>query len=166
MGAPQDRIVSTLDAVHSCCEDLLESLGLELVDLEYLAGDSRGILRLYVDRPGGGVTLDDCVVVSRQLGALLDVEDVIPFRYVLEVSSPGLNRPLKRPKDFLTYCGKKIKIKMKIPVDGRRRFTGILHSYDEKKNTIILDMEGDRWTLDVNAFAKCNLIYEFPKSGK
>ncbi len=166
MGAPQDRIVSTLDAVHSCCESLLESLGLELVDLEYLAGDNRGILRLYIDRPGGGVTLDDCVAVSRQLGALLDVEDVIPFRYVLEVSSPGLNRPLKRPKDFLAHCGKKIKIKMKVPVDGRRRFTGILRRYDEKSNTLVLESEEGSYTLDAADFAKCNLVYEFPKPGK
>ncbi len=139
---------------------------MELVDLEYLAGDNRGTLRLYIDRPGGGVTLDDCVAVSRQLGALLDVEDIIPFRYVLEVSSPGLNRPLKRPKDFLAHCGRKIKIKMKEPVDGRRRFTGILRSYDEKSNSLVLENEEGSYTLNVPNFAKCNLVYEFPEPGK
>ena len=166
MGVPQDRIGSILITVRTFSEELLDSLGFELVDMEYLASDSRGTLRFYIDRPGGGVTLDDCVTVSRQLGALLEVEDIIPFRYVLEVSSPGLNRPLRRPKDFLAHCGKKIKIKTKMPVEGRRRFSGVLQAYNEADGLIVLDAEGDRYTLDVANFAKCNLVYEFPEPGK
>lgn len=166
MGAPQDRIVSVLATVRTLSEDLLDSLGFELVDMEYQAADSRGILRLYIDRPGGGVTLDDCVMVSRQLGALLDVEDIIPFRYVLEVSSPGLNRPLKRPKDFFAHCGEKIKIKTRIPVDGRRRFSGILQSYNEADGLLVLAADDGCYTLDTANFAKCNLIYEFPELSK
>ena len=166
MGVPQDRIDAMMVAVRSYSEELTESLGFELVDIEYLAADRRGILRLYIDRPEGGITLDDCVVVNRQLGALLEVEDIIPFRYVLEVSSPGLNRPLKRPKDFLAHCGKKIKIKTKMPVDGRRRFSGILQQYREADGSIVLDTETGSYTLDVANFAKCNLVYEFPVSGK
>lgn len=166
MGVPQDRIVPVLVSVRTLGEELLESLGFELLDMEYLASDSRGTLRLYIDRPEGGVTLDDCVTVNRQLGALLDVEDIIPFRYVLEVSSPGLNRPLRRPKDFLAHCGKKIKIKTKMPVDGRRRFTGILQAYNEEDGFIVLDADGDRYTMDVANFTKCNLVYEFPEPGK
>lgn len=166
MGAPQDRIASMLLTVRSYSEELLASLGFELVDMEYLASDDRGILRLYIDRPAGGVTLDDCVIVSRQLGALLDVEDIIPFRYALEVSSPGLNRPLKRPKDFLAHCGKKIKIKTRMPVDGRRRFSGVLQEYSEADGSIVLDTDTGCYTLDVANFAKCNLVYEFPEPGK
>ncbi|MEA3240339.1 MAG: ribosome maturation factor RimP [Pseudomonadota bacterium] len=166
MGAPQDRIASMLLTVRSYSEELLASLGFELVDMEYLASDDRGILRLYIDRPAGGVILDDCVIVSRQLGALLDVEDIIPFRYALEVSSPGLNRPLKRPKDFLAHCGKKIKIKTRMPVDGRRRFSGVLQEYSEADGSIVLDTDTGCYTLDVANFAKCNLVYEFPEPGK
>jgi len=155
-----------LVTVRSYSEELLGSLGFELVDMEYLASDDRGTLRLYIDRPEGGVTLDDCVTASRQLGALLDVEDVIPFRYALEVSSPGLNRPLKRPKDFLAHCGKKIKIKTKMLVDGRRRFGGILREYRETDGSIVLDTDTGCYTLDVANFAKCNLVYEFPEPDK
>lgn len=151
--------------VRSYSEELLASLGFELVDMEYLASDDRGALRLYIDKPEG-VTLDDCVNVSRQLGALLDVEDIIPFRYALEVSSPGLNRPLKRSKDFLAHCGKKIKVKTKMPVDGRRRFSGILQEYSDENGSIVLDTDAGCYTLDVANFAKCNLVYEFPESGK
>jgi len=166
MGAPQDRIASMLVTVRSFAEELLESLGFELVDMEYLASDSRGVLRLYIDRPEGGITLDDCVTVSRQMAALLDVEDIVPFSYTLEVSSPGLNRPLKRPKDFLAHCGKKIKIKTKMPVDGRRRFSGILQEYSENDGAIVLDTDAGCTTLDVTNFAKCNLVYEFPEPSK
>ena len=166
MGAPLDRIGSMLVTVRSYTEELLESLGFELVDMEYLALDSRAVLQLYIDRSEGGVTLDDCVTVSRQLGALLDVEDIIPFRYVLEVSSPGLNRPLKRPKDFLAHCGKKVRIKTKMLVDGRRRFSGILQEYSESDGSIVLDTDTGCYTLDVANFAKCNLVYEFPEPGK
>jgi ribosome maturation factor RimP len=166
MGVPQDRIGSILVTVRSCGEELLGSLGFELVDMEYLASDDRGVLRLYIDRPGSGVTLDDCATVSRQLGALFDVDDIIPFRYALEVSSPGLNRPLKRPKDFLAHCGKKIKIKTKMKIDGRRRFIGILREYREADGSIVLDTDAGCCTLDVANFAKCNLVYEFPEPGK
>lgn len=166
MGAPQDRIASMMVTVRSFAEELLESLGFELVDMEYLAADSRGVLRLYIDRPEGGITLDDCVTVSRQMAALLDVEDLIPFSYTLEVSSPGLNRPLKRPKDFLAHCGKKIKIKTRLPVDGRRRFSGVLQEYRERDGSLVLDTDAGSYTLEVANFAKCNLVYEFPEPGK
>ncbi len=166
MDVPQDGTDLILDTVRSYSEDLLDSLGFELVEVEYLVSNDRGVLRLYVDRPDGGITLDDCVTVSRQLGALLDVEDVIPFHYVLEVSSPGLNRPLKRPKDFLAHCGEKIKIKTRMPVGGRRRFSGILQKYSEADGSIVLDTDAGCCILDVANFAKCNLVYEFHGSGK
>jgi len=155
-----------LVAVRSFAEELLESLGFELVDMEYLASGNRGVLRLYIDRPEGGVALDDCVTASRHMAALLDVEDIIPFSYTLEVSSPGLNRPLKRPKDFLAHCGKKIKIKTRMPVDGRRRFSGILQEYRERDGSIVLNTDAGCTTLEVANFAKCNLVYEFPEPGK
>ncbi|MBN2331910.1 MAG: ribosome maturation factor RimP [Deltaproteobacteria bacterium] len=145
--------------------ELLESLGYELVDLEYVTSGSRGILRLYIDQPGG-VTLGDCATVSRQLGALLEVEDVVPFSYILEVSSPGLNRPLKRAKDFLAHYGRKIKIKTKVPVEGRRRFIGTLQEYDQENNRLVLAADDGCHTLEVANFSKCNLVYEFPEAGK
>lgn len=165
MGAPGERIGKMIETVRRLGDELLASLGGELIDVEYQTAGSRGTLRLYIDKPGG-VTLDDCVQVSRQLGALLDVEDVVPFSYTLEVSSPGLNRPLKRPKDFQAHCGKKIKLKTTAAVNGQRRFTGILRAYEPETESIVLESGGQLHRLPLANLSKCNLVYEFADPGK
>ena len=108
---------------------ILDDLGFELVDLEYAREGQDLFLRVFVDKPGG-VNLDDCASVSREIGALLEVENVIADAYRLEVSSPGIDRPLKRPADFERFTGERIKVKTKDPVDpdgrghARKTFSG------------------------------------------
>jgi ribosome maturation factor RimP len=108
-------------------EPLLEQLGYELVDLEYAAGRTHAVLRVFIDRPEG-VGLDDCERVSHELAALLDVEDPVPSAYTLEVSSPGLDRVLRVPSHFQRFVGERIWLELQIARDGRRRYTGRLES--------------------------------------
>ncbi len=107
--------------------DLLEpgvrAAGYELVHVELSGGGRHRVLRVYIDGPHG-VSVDDCAAVSRQLSALLDVEDPLPGQYVLEVSSPGLDRPLVRLEDFQRFTGEQAKLRTVLPVDGRRNFSG------------------------------------------
>lgn len=144
--------------VSRLVEPVLDEMGLELVDVEYLSERGRWILRIYADKDGG-ITLDDCARVSRQVGDLIDVKNIIQHEYVLEVSSPGLNRPLKKEKDFLLAVGKKVKITMAKPIQGRRRFTGYLKKFHER--TLYLDSDNDSIVLPWQDVEKANLVYEF-----
>lgn len=105
----------------------------ELVDVEYVKEGSSWYLRVYIDKPGG-ITIDDCELVSRALSDMLDQEDFIEDAYILEVSSPGLSRPLKKDKDFERNMGKEVEVYLFRPIDNQKEFRGILKSYD--KNTI------------------------------
>jgi ribosome maturation factor RimP len=118
------------ERVWAVAEPLVTHEGLEIVDVEFQR-ESRGpVLRLYLDRCGGqgGVSLDDLTRVSRQLGDVLDVHKAVPGSYHLEVSSPGINRRLRRPDHFQRYLGKKVRVRTAGPLDGRRGFTGILET--------------------------------------
>lgn len=125
--------------VQALLEPILESEGMELADLEFKKGRGRCYLRVYIDREGG-VTLEDCANVSRQLGQILDVEDVIEQSYVLEVSSPGLDRPLKRVEDYRRFSGRLAKISTYAPVQGKKVFAGRLKGIEEE--TVIMEEEG------------------------
>ena len=109
--------------VQACAEQLAASMGLEIVLVEIKGGGNRPVVRTYIDQPGG-VTLDDCERFSKRLSVLLDVEDWIPFSYTLEVSSPGLNRPLVKEADFQRFAGKNARIRTRRPLDGQRNFKG------------------------------------------
>ncbi len=148
--------------VQTLAEDLLSNLGYELVDIEFGPGEGSALLRLYIDREGG-VNLDDCTHVSRMFGALLDVEDPIPGRYNLEISSPGLNRRLRRPKDFQTRIGETVKVTLLKPLDGRRRFKGVLLDCQESPLTVTIDVDGERFIVPLDETSKCNLVYDFNK---
>lgn len=134
-----------LQEVRQVVEPILESLGLELVDLEYQRESHGWVLRIYLDREGG-VSLDDCAGISHEVGAVLEVKDLIPSAYILEVSSPGLTRPLKKPEDFNKFRNQMVKIKLYEPLDGRRNFKGTL-----------LGLEGDRVRVEVE-----QQVYELP----
>ena len=112
----QDRLTQLL-------EPLVESLGYELLLLEFSPQGRSALLRLYVDAPGG-VTLGDCEQVSREVAGLLDVEDPIKTPYQLEVSSPGLDRPLTKPVHFERFTGRKARVELETPINGQRRFVG------------------------------------------
>ena len=131
--------------------------GLELVDVEFKKEGKNWILRIYIDREGG-VTLADCQKVSRLAGDLIEVEEVIEPVYTLEVSSPGLNRVLKKEKDFLKYSGKKIYVQCHAHMDGRKKFTGILTGFIDQ--LIHLEMDGQHYTIPLNLVAKANLVIE------
>ena len=132
--------------------------GLELVDVEFKKEGKNWILRIYIDREGG-VTLADCQKVSRLAGDLIEVEEVIEPVYTLEVSSPGLNRVLKKEKDFLKYSGKKIYVQCHAPMDGRKKFTGILTGFIDQ--SIHLEVDGQQHTIPLSQVAKANLVIEF-----
>ena len=139
-------------------EPLLDDMGFDLVDIEYLSGRSKWILRIYVDKEGG-ITLDDCARVSREIGDLIDVKDIFQHKYVLEVSSPGINRRLRREKHFLQAVGSRVKVKMIVPVDRRRNFNGYLR--DVQGGTLCLEMGNDLVRLSLENVEKANLVYEF-----
>ena len=112
----------------SCFLPIMNEFRFELVDVEYVKEGSNWYLRAYIDKPGG-ITVDDCEAVSRRLSDLLDEEDFIDDAYILEVSSPGLGRPLKKDKDFARSIGEEVEIRTFRPVDHEREFTGVLKGF-------------------------------------
>ncbi|MGN1191155.1 MAG: ribosome maturation factor RimP [Dorea sp.] len=119
---------------------IVEEYGFELVDVEYVKEGSNWYLRAYIDKPGG-ITVNDCEAVSRKLSDILDEKDYIDDAYILEVSSPGLGRPLKKEKDFKRSLGEEVEIRTYRMVEKQKEFTGILKDYDETTVTIELDDE-------------------------
>ncbi len=119
---------------------LMEKNQFELVDVEYVKEGGSWYLRAYIDKPGG-ITIDDCELISRALSDQLDQEDFIEDSYILEVSSPGLGRPLRKEKDFARSIGQQVEIRTYRPLDGSREFSGILKAYD--KDTVTIQIEDD-----------------------
>lgn len=117
---------------------LMEEYRFELVDVEYVKEGGNWYLRAYIDKPGG-ITVDDCEVVSRRLSDLLDEKDFIDDAYILEVSSPGLGRPLKKDKDFARSIGEEVEIRTFRAIEHEKEFTGVLLSYDREKLVIELE---------------------------
>ena len=146
------------DQIISLAEPILNEMGFELVDVEYLSEHGRWVLRLYIDKTGG-ITVGDCAKVSRELAGIIDIKDIIDNEYVLEVSSPGLNRPLKKEEDFIRVTGEKIKVRMRNPIDGRKNFSGHLKEYKDKD--IYLEVDGELVTLSWLDIERANLVYEF-----
>ena len=136
-------------------EPLLEAEGLSLVDLSLKWEPGGWVLRILIDKKQG-VTLDDCALVSREFGQLLDVENIVPTSYRLEVSSPGLDRPLKKEADFIAYTGKRVRIKTRDPIAGRRNFKGALIGCSEGK--VQVRVEGNEvFAIPLSSIIKANL---------
>jgi len=144
--------------ISDLIEPILDELGFELIDAEYVSDHGRMVLRLYIDREGG-VTVDDCAKVSYELGDLIDIKNIIENEYVLEVSSPGLNRPLKKEAHFISVIGKKVKIRTKTPLNGQRNFMGVLKDFKERE--LYIQSEGQLITVAWSDIEKANLVYEF-----
>jgi ribosome maturation factor RimP len=136
--------VTLRERLVALIEPVLAQLGYELVELEYAAGRSQAVVRLFIDRPAG-VGVDDCERVSREVAALLDVEDPIPSAYTLEVSSPGFDRILKTPAHFERFVGSRVFVELKLPRAGRRRYTGTLQAV----NASGVELEVDRQKVEV-----------------
>jgi len=148
--------------LQSLAEPVVTGQGYELVDLEFKNELGSWILRVFIDNPKaeGGVGLEDCAQVSRELSAVLDVDDVIPMHYSLEVSSPGLNRPLRKESDFARFVGKKAKIRTSRPVgESRRNFSGTLVEVVGGK--VKIDVGDQVCEVPIDAVEKANLVYEF-----
>lgn len=144
------------------CEELLmpivEKNQLELVDVEYVKEAGNWYLRAYLDKEGG-ITINDCESVSRALSDILDKEDFIEDSYILEVSSPGLDRPLKKEKDFIRSIGRNVEVRLFQAVDGCKEYTGVLRSYD--KDTVTLSMGEQEKCFERKNLALIRLAFDF-----
>jgi ribosome maturation factor RimP len=143
-----------VDRVNAITDPILSNEGMELVEIEYRRESKGWVLRLYIDKEGG-VTLDDCTRMSQEVGRSLDVEDFISTPYILEISSPGLPRPLKKEKDFMKYRNQMIKVKTVDPIEHRRQFKGKLLGITE--NRIEIEMDGGVFQIPLSNVAKANL---------
>ena len=138
---------------------IIEANNFELVDVEYVKEGANWYLRVYADKEGG-IAIDDCVLISRSLEEKLDAEDFIEDAYILEVSSPGLGRPLKKEKDFKRNLGEEVEIRTYRAIDRQKEFIGILKDYD--KDTVTIEYEdGETMTFDKADIALIRLAFDF-----
>ena len=140
-------------------QPVVESLGCELWGLEMQAGGKIKLLRLYIDRPEEGVGIEDCEKVSRQSSAILDVEEAINGEYVLEVSSPGMDRPLYELAQYEQYIGENISLRLRFPYEGRRNFKGRLSAVDGDE--IVLVVTDHEFLFPVEGIEKANVVPRF-----
>jgi len=144
--------------LEALIEPAVTALGFELVGTEYLSQGRHSVLRIYIDHEEG-IDVDDCAEVSRQVSAVLDVEDPIKGEYTLEVSSPGVDRPLFKPEHYQQYSGSLAEIRLRSPLDGRRKFKGRMHGV--KDGQVVIDVDGVEYTLALDNIEKANLIHEW-----
>lgn len=138
---------------------VVESLECELWGLEYIAQGRSATLRIYIDRPEVGVLLEDCERVSRQVSAVLDVEDPIQSNYTLEVSSPGMDRPLYTLEQYAQFAGEEITVRLRHPYEGRRKFRGRLQGVEGQD--VILAAEDEEYLFPIESIDKANVIPNF-----
>jgi ribosome maturation factor RimP len=157
-----DRGMQThTEQIRQLAEPLLTSEGMELILVECLKMKTHWLVRIYMDREGG-VTVEDCAQISNQLGDLLDVHDTPPGPYTLEVSSPGLDRPIDRDQDFLKYRGSRIHLRLAEKIEGRRDFRGELAGYEDSDDgkLLVVKVEGKTFRIPRKTVFKANLEYE------
>jgi ribosome maturation factor RimP len=149
----------------------VESLGVELLGVEYLPGSGNAVLRLYIDVPADeaagesarSVTIEDCEAVSREVSAQLDVEDPISSHYTLEVSSPGLDRPLFGAAQFARFVGESAKVTLRLPQDGRRRLTGVITRVEG--DTVVFTVDGAEFAVSADNIDKARLVPDWEALG-
>lgn len=148
-------VLMTGDELQALLEPAIERLGYELIDLEVRLGGKSGVVRIFIDSPDG-IGLDDCEKVSLAVSALLDVEDPLPGQYNLEVSSPGLDRKLTKVEHFHRFKGETVKVSMRFPIEGRRRFRGTLVSTNDEN--IVVEVDGEPHTLPMATIDTARLV--------
>jgi ribosome maturation factor RimP len=155
-----------IERVRVIAGRIAASYKLEVFDVQFRREASGMVLRVQIDRPGSGATaeesvsVDDCATVSRDLSAVLDVDDVVPTAYVLEVSSPGLDRPLKRAGDYERFAGRRAKLVMKQPVDGQGYFKGVLRGVED--GNVLIEAEDKRThRVPLDWITRANLEVDF-----
>jgi len=140
-------------------EPVVESMGYELVGVEFQGAGGHGTLRVYIDREQG-VSLDDCAAISHQISGILDVEEPIKQAYDLEISSPGIDRPLFKLADFERFAGRTAKIKLAVDLEGRKNFKGRLQGVADAR-MVIIEVDGEAFYLPFADIGKANLVGEF-----
>lgn len=145
----------TCEELARLLEPTIEQLGYELADLELRLAGRDSVVRVFIDKPEG-VGLEDCETVSRQVSAVLDVEDPVPGHYVLEVSSPGLDRKLTKPAHYQRYIGDDIRVQLRFPIEGRRKFRGKLLAANEQ--TIQMEVDGLAHELAIATIETARLV--------
>ena len=148
------RVSPTLDAA---IRPAVEGMGYELVGVEYVSQGKHSVLRIYIDR-AEGILVDDCARVSHQVSGVLDVEDPIKGQYSLEVSSPGLDRPLFSIEHFVQFSGRQVKIRLTAPLNGQRKFAGIIQSVEAE--TVLLECDGEQVQLPFGDIEQARLVPE------
>ena len=146
------------DALLRLLEPPIEAMGLELVDIEFAREGRGGVLRIFIDRPATGdvgISVDDCATVSHAVSEVLELEDPIKGHYTLEVSSPGFDRILRKREHFERFVGERIFAELKLPIDGRRRFVGVLKSIAD--GSIVMDVDGQAHSLPLERIQKARL---------
>jgi ribosome maturation factor RimP len=156
---PGDNVLS-VRKLNELLQPLIEDLGYEFVGIEYNSNPKYALLRIYIDHENG-VGIEDCEIVSRETAALLDVKDPIRSQYNLEVSSPGLDRPLFTSAHYREFAGHKAQINLFAPLDGRRKFSGPILSADESH--VVIEQDGLEVTLEIENVAKAKLIPDYEK---
>jgi len=136
----------------------VEDLGYELVGIEYIRAGKHSTLRVYIDQEQG-ILVDDCAAVSRQVSAIMDVEDPITNEYTLEVSSPGMNRPLFKAEHYQTFAGDEVKIQLRMPIQNRRRWKGVIVSAED--GIICLNVDGREERFALSNIQKANIVPKF-----
>lgn len=126
-----------------------------MLGIEYVSQGKHSVLRIYIDKEGG-ILVDDCEAVSRQASAILDVEDPISSEYTLEVSSPGMDRPLFTLEQFASHAGEQVKIKLRSPFEGRRNFQGLLRGVEEQD--VVVQVDNQEFLLPIDSIDKANII--------
>jgi ribosome maturation factor RimP len=149
--------------LHELIEPAVQAVDLELLGLEMIGQGKHSVLRIFIDSPEG-ITVDNCADASRQISALLDVEDPITGEYNLEVSSPGLERPLFKAEHFTQAEGLEARVAMQTPVNGQRKFRGVIKSVQDDR--ILLQIEDEQVKLPIADLAKAHLIAQLTNVGK
>lgn len=149
---------SKLEQLHALLAPVVEALGYQCWGIEFLSQGKHSLLRVYIDH-SGGILVDDCEKVSRQLSGVLDVEDPISSDYTLEVSSPGLDRPLFTLEQYAMSVGEQVKIKLRSPFEGRRNFQGLLRGVEEQDVVVLVD--DHEYLLPVDMIDKANIVPRF-----
>ncbi len=146
-----------LEKARGVIEPILETLGYELVETRFLSENRQWVLKVLVDRPEGGITIGECEQISREIGLPLEIEEIIPVPYSLEVSSPGLDRPLVKEADFVRFAGKTVQIQTDEPIDGRRNYKGNLVGIEGGILKVLID--GAEYRIPQERVKKAHLVY-------
>ncbi|AQL40644.1 ribosome maturation factor RimP [Pseudomonas syringae] len=149
---------SKLEQLQGLLAPVVVALGYQCWGIDFSSQGKHSVLRIYIDKEGG-VLVDDCAIVSRQISGVLDVEDPISTEYTLEVSSPGMERPLFTIEQFASYAGEQVRIKLRSPFEGRRNFQGLLRGVEEQD--VVVQVEDHEFLLPIDLIDKADIIPTF-----